>query len=353
MENNQNGDSNQFTHIGEIGRDKLLEKFYQFDGFSHSEVIKGGGDDAAVINLSDTWAGVLSSEQFTEGIDFDLTYTPLHHLGYKLVSMTLSDIYAMNAEPVSLLVNLALPEKISVEMLEQFYQGIHSACHEFGVQLSGGDINSAHQAMSIGMTAFGKTEKERLVYRSGAHKDDAICITGDLGGAMAGLRILMREKRMWQEHQNETIQPDLSEYEYVVRSQLVPQARKDFYDMLKEHQLLPSSMIDVTKGLIHEMHQLTRASNVGAHLYEQAIPIAIETRHVADEMEEDVDKYALYGGEDLELVFTAPKKDVDRLAELFNDFVVIGRITDAVDGLKMQRADGGLVTYEQESGSES
>ncbi|MDX1637506.1 MAG: AIR synthase-related protein, partial [Balneolaceae bacterium] len=161
-------------------------------------------------------------------------------------------------------------------------------------------------------------------------------------------RILMREKKYWEEHGQEQFQPDLGDYEYVVKRQLVPGARKDFIEKIGELQLHPGALIDLTQGLVSDLHQVTEASNVGAYIYQTALPIAIETRQVADEMKEDVDKYALYGGEDFELLFTLPENDVETLAEEFDDFVVIGKITRREEGVKMQRQDGELISFEEE-----
>lgn len=337
---------NDFQPIDEIGREGLIDKLLGFESYSHPDVIKGAGDDAAVFEVSNEKIALLSSEQFTEGIDFDLTYVPLRHLGYKIVSNTVSDIYAMNSIPTGILVNLGLPNKISVQMSESLYEGIYAACQDYEVQLVGGDINASHQVLSIGCSVYGKGEKHNLTYRSGGKVDDAICVTGDLGAALAGLRILMREKEVWKEHEREDVQPDLSDYEFVVRKQLVPKARRDTVEMFHKHGLVPSAMIDVSKGLLHDLYQLTSKGKVGAYLYEQAIPVAVETRQVADEIEEDVDKYSLYGGEDLELVFTMPEKDIERLAKVSKDFAVVGKITSKDEGLKMQRADGYVVEFE-------
>jgi len=126
----------------------------------------------------------------------------------------------------------------------------------------------------------------------------------------------------------------------------MPEARKDLIDKFEEHDVLPSSMIDLTQGIIHEVTELCNASELGAYLYQAALPIAIETRHVADEMQEDVDKYALYGGEDLELIFTLTEKQVEQFVELFKDFAVIGRMTPKDEGLIMQTAEGDQIAFD-------
>lgn len=342
---------NNFQSIQSIGRPGLIDELSAIEGFKSDVVVKGIGDDAAVLDETEMRAGLLSSESFLEGVDFDLVYTPLHYLGYKVVSMAVSDIYAMNGQPEAMLVNLSLPNKISVEMTKQIYEGVQSAGREFGVQLAGGDLTASHQVLAISVSVYGRAEKEHIVYRSGARVDDAICVSGDLGGAMAGLRILMREKEHWKEHAEDHIQPDLSDYEYVVKRQLVPAARKDVVQLFEDQDIRPTSLIDISQGLLHELNRLTEASSVGAYIYQAALPIAIETRQVADEMKEDVDKYALYGGEDLELLFTLPKPLVEKLSKYFNDFAVIGKVTDREDGLKMQTPDGDVVFFEEESSS--
>lgn len=345
----QDPDASQFMEIQSIGRARLIDEIKGLDRHKRDEVVEGIGDDAAVLKLADDKLILTSSETFAEGVDFDLTYTPLHHLGYKIIAGAVSDIYAMNGNPVSVNLNLSLPNKISVQMIRQFYTGVESACNDFDIELSGGDMKAAPQLMVCAVSVTGEVAEKDIIYRRGAHKEDALCVTGDLGGAMAGLRILMREKAHWQEHGQEQFQPDLADYEYVVKRQLVPTARKDFIELLEKEQIKPSSMIDVSQGLAHDLYQLAKASDVGAYLYQAAIPIAIETRQVADEMKEDVDRYAFYGGEDLELMFTVPKDTVDKLAEVFNDFAVIGKITDASEGLKMQTPDGDYVIFDEDA----
>lgn len=318
----------------------------EHSSFEHSSVAQGYGDDAAVIEADDGYQ-LLSSETFMEGVDFDLTYVPLHHLGYKIGTAAVSDIYAMNGEPEVVLINLAVPNKISVDMLKEIYRGIGTAGKDHEFQIVGGDLTASHQILSASVSCYGSVEKEKVTYRSGAHVDDAICVTGDLGGAIAGLRILMREKEYWEEQDTQqSFQPELEEYEYVVKRQLVPIARRDFVRKLRELNILPSSMIDVTQGLVSELKQIADKSGVGAHVYQATFPIAIDTRQVADEMKEDVDKYALYGGEDFELMFTIPKKDVEELTDEFDDFAVIGKITEEDEGVRMQQADGDIRMFD-------
>ncbi len=337
----QQGDPKDFNSIEEIGREGLLREIREMDNFISDQVMQGMGDDAAVTDETEQRAGLMTSETFLEGVNFDLTYTPLHHLGYKVVSAAVSDIYAMNGRPTAMLLNLALPNKLSVDMVKQIYQGIYSAGRDYSVQLAGGDLTASHNILTLSATVYGRAEKKKITYRSGAREGDVLCLTGDLGGAIAGLRILMREKQQWQEEGEEQyMQPDFSEFEYVIQRQLVPAARDDFIDMLESLELCPTAMIDVTQGLLHDAYQLAEASQKGFYIYQSTIPISIQTRTVADEMKEDVDKYALYGGEDMEMLFTMPEDQAETLHDKFDDFTIIGKITDQSEGMIMQTPQG-------------
>lgn len=341
-----------FRTIQSIGRSDLIDELMEHSSYEHPSVIQGYGDDAAVLEEGDSYK-LLSSETFMEGVDFDLTYVPLHHLGYKIGTAAVSDIYAMNGQPDVVLVNMAVPNKISVDMLKEIYRGIDAAGKDNNFQIVGGDLTASHQTLSVSISCYGHADQDRITYRKGAHVDDAICVTGDLGGAMAGLRILMREKQHWEEQENQqAFQPELEDYEYVVKRQLVPIARRDFVEKMRELDMLPTSMLDVTQGLLSELKNLSRASGVGTYVYQAAFPIAPDTRKVADEMKEDVDKYALYGGEDFELMFTLPEKQVDKLVEEFDDFSVIGKVTEQDEGIKMQKAEGDVAVFDENSSEE-
>ncbi|MTI87046.1 MAG: thiamine-phosphate kinase [Balneolaceae bacterium] len=342
-------ESESFQTIQEIGLKGLIEKITAFDGYKNPRVKQSIGDDAAVVEEGDDSLSLLSSDTYVEGVDFDPVYTPFRHLGYKILSAGISDIYAMNGKAEAVLINLALPNRMSVEMIERLYEGLYSAAKEHEVEIAGGDLKANHANLVVGISVYGKVEKDKVTYRSGANEGDAICVTGDLGGALAGLRILMREKKHWEEHGDENIQPDLADYQFVVQRQLVPKARKDLIDTLAKKGVVPTSMIDITKGLVNEVSEISKASGHGAYIYQATLPIAIESRQVADEMEEDVDRYALYGGEDLELMFTLPEKKVEEFVNHFDDFVVIGRMVPKEEGLKMQTAEGDVISFDDMS----
>jgi thiamine-monophosphate kinase len=333
-----------FTSIGDLGRDGLIRRLADVPTASNL------GDDAAVLPLDATRSILLTTETFVEGVDFDLTYTPFHHLGYKLVNACVSDILAMNGLPETILVNLAVPNRISMEMIDLLYQGISKANEELDLALVGGDVTASPGSLAITITAMGKAETASITYRKGARVGDALCVSGDLGASYAGLKILLREKRYWQDHGDDSVQPILTDFEAVIRAQLVPQVPIELVKTMHKLGITPSSMIDISKHMLREMIQLGTSSDVGVYIYSAALPVSLDTRAVADEFEEDVDQYALQGGEDYQLLFTLKEADVNRLSKEYKDLTVIGKIVPRGEGIKMQSAEGDIVSFDADQG---
>ena len=324
---------NEFQTIHESGYDSLLNIFRERSGKKRESTIKGIGDDASVIKTANGKALLQSSNLLLEGVHFDLTYTPLHHLGYKCVTTAVSNVCAMNSIPGEILLDIAVPNKISVQMIDQFYSGVQSACRDYEIELIGGDTTASQQLFVLAATVNGYTEPDEVVYRNGANKNDLVCITGDLGGAIAGLRVLMREKKAWEESGEDHFQPDLSEYQEAIQKQLVPRARLDVIRALTEQDITISSMTDISKGLITEAKKICEFSGIGMEIYSPAVPISLNTRKIADEMQEDVDKYAFYGGEDFELMFTTDKKNAEKFEKAFSEVTVIGKAIASAEGI--------------------
>ncbi|MCC5933207.1 MAG: thiamine-phosphate kinase [Balneolales bacterium] len=331
-----------FTPIEKLGRKGLIEKIAAEFGRHGEGLVFGIGDDAAVLDTKSGGHPLISSEIYSEGVDFDLTYTPWNHLGFKVISMAVSDIFAMNGKPEFIFLNLSLTNKISVEMLTLFYQGVAHACSTYNVRLAGGDFGASHHTCSVAVTVYGTAGVP--VYRSGARPGDAICVTGDLGAASCGLMILLREKRHFETAEQTVFEPDLSPFEYVVRKQLVPEARFDCIESFRASEIVPSSMSDISKSLVSTLLEMMDSSKCGCKIFEAALPVHPETRNTADELEKDIDTFVLYGGEDFELLFTLPESQVKTFADRFRDFVVIGKVEPKEHGIKMLTAEGHLMT---------
>ncbi len=338
-------DKEQFQTIHEIGFTALQKKLSHYKGQNREEIHLTAGESASVLNYRPKTEGrILSaSALYLEGVHFDLVYTPLQYLGHKLLTATLSRIYAMNGFPVLSHVDFAVPNKLSVSMIESICSGFDKTARDTGSGLSIGDITASHQFLGVGVHSSGKVSDAQMVKRDGCKTGDQICVSGDLGAAMAGLRILLREKKSWQESGENKFKPDLQEYEYVVQRQLMPEARADFIERLRESSVKPTSMIELSRGLLNEVQLLMEASQTGCEIYTPSVPISLETRKVADEMKEDVDKYAFYGGEDYEMLFTLRPEQVEKLKADFEDFTVIGEVRDKAHGIKLHTGEGKAV----------
>lgn len=270
-------------------------------------------------------------------MDFDLTYFPLKHLGYKVVTAGISDILAMNALPAQLTVSLGVSAKLPVEALQDLYEGIAFACNEQGVDLVGGDTRASMTGLVITVTTLGHAKKDKVVYRGGARQNDLICITGNLGAAYMGLQLLEREKRVLADVENP--EPQFKGYEYLLEKYLKPRPRTDIVEALAAEKIVPTSMIDLSDGLASDLMQLCKSSACGARIYLERIPIAKQTTALAEEMHADPVVAALNGGEDYELLFTVPLSMQEQIMK--SGLVdVIGHITPESTGCYLVTPDG-------------
>lgn len=328
-------ENKEVKELGEFGLIDLITKEIKL---KNTTSIVGVGDDAAITDYRGMKT-VITTDILTEGVHFDLTYTPLKHLGYKSVVVNLSDVYAMNAIPQQVVVSIALSAKFSVNMIEEIYDGIKLACEYYNVDLVGGDTSSSLTGLTISVTAIGMAEEKDLTYRSKAQVNDLICVSGDLGGAFLGLQLLEREKKLFAETSG--VQPDLSGFEYVLERQLKPEARFDIIEKLKESGIKPNSMIDISDGLSSEILHIAKSSGIGCRIYADKVPIYKETRDAAEELGLEPLSLALNGGEDYELLFTVPLDYHEKLKNI-EDINIIGHITDKSEGCYIIASDNAI-----------
>lgn len=327
----------EISNLGEFGLiDRISKKF----NLQNSASIKGIGDDAAVIDAGDDYV-LVSTDVLAENIHFDLAYIPLQHLGYKAVSVNVSDIAAMNGKAEQIVVSLALSNRFSVEAVDALYDGIRLACEHYKVDLVGGDTTSSRSGLMISITVIGRVKKDKVVYRDGAKPNDIICVTGDLGAAFMGLQILEREKEVYQADPN--MQPSLEKYEYLVGRQLKANARMDIVFELEELGVKPTSMIDISDGLASELFHIAKNSGVGIRIYEDKIPVDELTFNTAAlEFKIDPITAALNGGEDYELLFTIGQADFEKIKN-HSDIHMIGYVHEKKNELIMITKGGNVV----------
>ena len=324
------------TSIESLGEFGLIDHLTNGITTKNSSTVKGIGDDAAVIDMGDKYQ-LVSTDLLVEGVHFDLAYMPLKHLGYKAVAINVSDICAMNGDAKQITLGLALSNRYTVEALEELYDGIKLACEHYGVDLVGGDTTSSRTGLMISVTVLGEVNKGKITYRSGAKVNDLVVCTGDLGAAYLGLQILNREKEMFKE--NPTIQPDLTGNDYVLRRQLKPEAAIKYTRILKDLDIVPTSMIDISDGLSSEALHLSKSSEVGITLHEDKIPVDYTAMNLANEFNMNPIFCALSGGEDYELLFTIGHEHYEKLKK-DPDFSIVGFVTDISEGNNFIANDG-------------
>ena len=329
-------DGENLTPISTLGEFGLIEHLTKKVDLKNKNVIKGIGDDAAVIDIGSNYQ-LISTDLLIEGVHFDLSYTPLKHLGYKAVSVNVSDMCAMNGCPKQITIGLAVSNRYTVEALDELYEGISLACKNYNIDLIGGDTTSSSSGLMISINILGEVKKKNIVYRSGAMENDLLVVTGDLGAAYLGLQLLRREKKIFIE--NPSVQPDLSGYDYLLKRQLRPEAPVKYIDILDELNIIPSSMIDVSDGLSSEILHISNSSNVGISIYEEKIPIDYTALNLSEELNLNPFTCALNGGEDYELLFTISQKHYEKL-EKDPDFTIIGFVGEKSGGNNFITKDG-------------
>jgi len=341
------------AEIAELGEFGLIRHLTEDIKPVNAGTLKGVGDDCAVLAPQEGMQTLVTTDLLMEGVHFNLTYVPLHYLGYKAVVVNLSDIYAMNGTPRQITVSLAISKRFSVEAIEELYGGMRQACQQYGVDIVGGDTTSSLTGLAISITAIGEARPQDIVYRNGARDTDLICVSGDLGAAYMGLQLLERERAVFEQQVAEArrsgnsqtmeqigdAQPDWAGHEYILERQLKPEARRDIIEALAQAGIHPTSMMDISDGLSSELMHICTQSHTGCRIYEERIPLDYQTAVMAEELNMNVTTCALNGGEDYELLFTVPLSDNDRVSQI-EGVHVIGHITQESLGRVLISRDG-------------
>ena len=339
----------EISKLGEFG---LIHRLTDDIKIKNKSTQYGVGDDCAVLTYPDSEV-LVTTDMLMEGVHFDLTYIDMQHLGYQAAMVNISDIFAMNGTPRQLVVSLALSKKFNVENLEDFYKGLQLACDKWNVDIVGGDTTSSYTGLAISITCIGEARKEDIIYRKGAKDTDLICVSGDLGAAYMGLQLLEREKSVYYQQVEEArkkndkraleelrnFQPDFAGREYLLERQLKPEARGDIIRKLKEMNIKPTAMMDISDGLSSELMHICKQSDCGCRIYEKNIPIDYQTAVTCEEFNMNLTTAALNGGEDYELLFTVPIGDHSKI-EAMDDVKMIGHITRKELGCALISRDG-------------
>ncbi len=326
----------EISKLGEFG---LIDRLTADIETKNESTVRGVGDDCAVLHYPDKEV-LVTTDLLMEGVHFDLTYTDLYNLGYKAAMVNMSDVFAMNGTPRQLTVSLAIGKRFTVEDIETLYAGMKAACRKWNVDIVGGDTTSSYTGLAISITCIGEAAKEDIVYRNGAKETDLICVSGDLGAAYMGLQLLEREKSVYYQQVNEAkkkgdkkaleelanFQPEFAGREYLLQRQLKAEARGDITALLREANIRPTAMMDISDGLSSELLHICKQSKVGCRVFEKNLPIDYQTAVMAEELNMNVTTCALNGGEDYELLFTVPIGDYEKINAL-EGVRLIGHVT--------------------------
>lgn len=284
----------ELSQIGEFGLIKRIRE--QAREFQSGAVI-GIGDDAAGVKVKKGKIALLTTDTLVEGIHFKWDYTSGYQVGWKALVVNLSDIAAMGGTPTYCLVTLGIPRKVDLSVVDGIYQGLSSLASLYRVGIVGGDVVSS-PVFFITVALVGEENREDVLLRSGAKEGDLIYVTGDLGTSAAGLFCLRKEKELG---------VSVLLRDKLQKKHLLPEARVKEGRQIVDAKIA-SSMIDVSDGLASDLFHILEESKVGAELWEDKIPISEEVKKLARETGSSFLNWALYGGEDYELLFTCPEE---------------------------------------------
>ena len=277
---------------------------------------------------------------FIEGIDFDLTYFPLKHLGYKCVTAVTGELYASFSHPRAMEIRLGISAKLDFKHIKEFWEGAVTAAKEHGYTSLGLDLTPSPNGLTASMSAVGETTLLMSKRRPAAKSMDLICISDNLGAAFMGFQVLEREKKAFQESGDHKAQPKLDDYKNLVGAYLKPQINPQIIKQLEDAEIVPSHGYLVTRGLADAVKRLVRDSGLGAKVYVDKLPFAGKTFELGKEMNIDPMSAALNGGEDYRLLFTIPIGKHDKFRHDFQTFDVIGHLAKPEVGAAVVTPDG-------------
>lgn len=323
----------ELKEVGEFG---LIERLKAGAIVAPAGVVMGIGDDAAVLKTEPGYLTLASTDMLVEDVHFTLATATPREIGYKTMAVNVSDIAAMGGIPEQALVSLGLRPEQPVEFVDELYAGLRECGRRYGVNIVGGDTVSSPRAMVINLAILGRVEGTGCLYRHGARPGDILLVTGDLGGSAAGLDTLLEPRPApeaavsWARQRHFRPSPRVME----IRAALAAGGL--------------TAADDISDGLVAELYTLAAASQVGLILEAEAIPVAPATRQLAAVYHKNPLEYALYGGEDFELLLTCRPDRVEAIREAVNracgtPVTVIGRIVSAAEGLILKHGDRRMV----------
>lgn len=299
-------------NIAELGELELIKKISKNIKLFSKEIVKGIGDDTAVLKFDKKHYMLLTTDTLVEDDHFNLKWFSAEQVGKKAIESNVSDIASMGGFPKYALISIILPKNTNINLIDKLYNGINKNCKKYKINIIGGNFSNGKNIV-ISVTMIGLVEKKRLCLRSNAKVNDLIAVTGNLGASRAGLQLLRNKKKG-------------SSINYYLN----PKCKLNIGRKLSNYV---NAMEDISDGLASEVMHICDESNVGAIIYKEKIPLNKDTINDAKKVKKDPYDYALFGGEDFELVFTIPKNKFKKLNKLKNKITIVGKILSKNNGI--------------------
>lgn len=280
------------------------------------------------------------SRTFIEGIDFDLVYFPLKHLGYKCVTAVTGELYVEFSHPRTMDVRIGISSKLDFQHIREIWSGIVAAAREHGYKEVSLDLLPSPNGLTISISSVGETSLLMAKRRPEAKSMDLICVSDNLGAAYMGFQVLERERKRFEESGDAKAQPDLEAYKNLVGAYLKPQLNPQTIKLMEDAEIMPSHGYLVTRGLADAVRRLVRDSGLGAKIYVDKLPFAGKTFELAKELGIDPMSAALNGGEDYRMLFTIPIGKHDKFRHDFQTFDIIGHLARPEVGAVVVTPDG-------------
>ena len=317
--------------FADLGRVEAIRQLFEGTGF-----IPFGEPLFYMAKAGD--AVTTASVTMLEGMDFDLVYFPLKHLGYKSVIAATGELYAVMAQPETLSVRLGISSKLDFEQTRELWSGIVSAAKEHGYKSLSLDLQPSKNGLCISIAAGGRCCKLSCVRRSKAQSRDLICVSGSLGAAYLGQRVLEAERRKFDEGSLE--QKRIEKYRMLVAAYLKPELAPGTVHQLEDAQIYPSFGYFINRGLADAVLRLTRDSGLGAKVYADKIPFEGGSFELGRELDIDPVSAAMSGGDDYRLLFTIPILQMEKFGREFQTFDIIGHLAQPEVGSVLVTPDG-------------
>ena len=318
--------------FSDLGRVEAIAKLYEGTGYKPFE--------SSWFETSGKAYATSQSRTFIEGIDFDLVYFPLKHLGYKCVTAVTGELYAEFSHPRTMDVRLGISSKLDFKHIKELWEGVVTAAREHGYKKVNLDLLPSPNGLAISVSSMGETSLLMARRRPAAKSMDLICVSDNLGAAFLGFQVLEREKRTFEKSGDIKAQPKLDDYKNLVGAYLKPSINPQTISLMEEAEIVPSYGYLVTRGLADTVKRLVRDSGLGAKIYVDKLPFAGKTFDLAKELNIDPMSAALNGGEDYRLLFTIPIGKHDKFRHDFQTFDIIGHLAKPEVGASLVTPDG-------------